>query len=144
QSGKVPQPSAELFCGNSGTTIRFLTALCSLGNGSYSLDGTPRMRQRPIRQLVELLKNLGVRIEYLAEEGFPPVKVLARILPGGLERFGAAQTSQYLSALLPIAPYARSEVLLDLEPNQTCWPYDAMTMQLTDHLFVTHELAGDP
>lgn len=142
--GKIPVSSAELFCGNSGTTIRFLTAMCALGNGSYTLDGIARMRQRPIRQLVDLLKNLGVRTEYLAEEGFPPIRVDARVLPGGIVRYGAAQSSQYLSAMLMIAPFAKLEVRIDLERNQTSWPYVPMTMQLMDHFHVTPELIRDP
>src|SRR5688572_9333250 len=73
--GTIPAESAELFCGNSGTTIRFLTATCTLGRGKYRLDGIPRMRERPIGQLAELLKNLGARIEYAEREGYPPVEV---------------------------------------------------------------------
>jgi 3-phosphoshikimate 1-carboxyvinyltransferase len=144
QAGKVPCGSAEIFCGNSGTTIRFLTALCSLGTGSFTLDGIERMRQRPIGELVDLLKNLGVRIEYLGLSGFPPIRVGAHGLPGGLVRFGAAQSSQYLSAILMAAPYARNEVRVDLEPGQTSWPYVAMTMQLMDHFYLTPELIRDP
>src|SRR5215469_16442571 len=102
QGGKIPRDRAELFCGNSGTTIRFLTALCALGRGQYNLDGIPRMRQRPIGQLVDLLKNLGGRAEYLMEPGFPPVNVIADGLPGGLIKFGGAQSSQFLSAVLQI------------------------------------------
>jgi 3-phosphoshikimate 1-carboxyvinyltransferase len=142
--GTIPRSSAELFCGNSGTTIRFLAAMCALGNGSYTLDGTPRMRQRPIRTLVDILKNLGVRIEYLMEEGYPPIRVNARVFPGGAVRYGSAQSSQYLSALLMIAPFARTEVRIDLEPNQTSWPYVPMTMQLMDHFHSTPELIRDP
>jgi 3-phosphoshikimate 1-carboxyvinyltransferase len=144
QAGKVPCGSAEIFCGNSGTTIRFLTALCSLGTGSFTLDGIERMRQRPIGELVDLLKNLGVRIEYLGLSGFPPIRVGAHGLPGGLVRFGAAQSSQYLSAILMAAPYARNEVRVDLDPGQTSWPYVAMTMQLMDHFYITPELVRDP
>jgi 3-phosphoshikimate 1-carboxyvinyltransferase len=127
-------------------TIRFLTALCALGeSGTYTLDGIARMRQRPIRELVDLLRNLGARIEYAMGEGFPPVRVTAHGLPGGLLRYGAAQSSQYLSAVLMAAPYAlRHEVRVDLEPNQTSWPYVAMTMQLMDHFGVTPELIRDP
>jgi 3-phosphoshikimate 1-carboxyvinyltransferase len=144
RSGKVPSAAAELFCGNSGTTIRFLTALCALGTGRFTLDGIERMRQRPIGQLVDLLKNLGVRIEYLGQNGFPPIRVDAHGLPGGLVRFGAAQSSQYLSAILMAAPYARNELRVDLDPGQTSWPYVAMTMQLMDHFLVTPELMRDP
>lgn len=144
QSGRIPSAWADLFCGNSGTTIRFLTALCAAGRGRFNLDGIPRMRQRPIRQLVDLLRNLGGRFEYVLDEGFPPVNVLADGLPGGLIRFGSAQSSQYLSAVLQVAPYARHEVRVDLEGPQTSWPYVAMTMRLMDEFGITPELIRDP
>ena len=144
QGGVIPAKSAELFCGNSGTTIRFVTALCSLGRGTYSLDGVARMRQRPIGELVAMLKNLGGRIEYLSEPGFPPLQLRSNTLPGGLVRFGAAQSSQYLSAVLMAAPLARNEVVIDLERNQTSWPYVAMTMQLMSHFGQFVELTLDP
>jgi 3-phosphoshikimate 1-carboxyvinyltransferase len=144
--GNVPSGDAELFCGNSGTTIRFLTALCALGRGQYNLDGIPRMRQRPIGELVHLLKNLGGRIEYLMNEGFPPVLVRGspRGLAGGIVRFGPSQSSQFLSAVLQVAPFARHEVKVDLEPRQTSWPYVAMTMRLMDAFGATPHLIRDP
>ena len=142
-AGRIPGAGAELFCGNSGTTIRFLTALCTLGRGRFNLDGIPRMRQRPIRELVNLLRNLGARIEYLMSDGFPPVEVVADQLAGGLVRFGAAQSSQFLSAVLQVAPYARHEVRVDLDGPQTSWPYVAMTMRLMDQFGVTPELIRD-
>jgi 3-phosphoshikimate 1-carboxyvinyltransferase len=143
QGGNISAASADLFCGNSGTTIRFLTALCGLGHGTFTLDGIPRMRQRPIRELVELLQNLGVRTQYGMAEGYPPITVLGDGLPGGMVRFGRSQSSQYLSALLQVAPYARIEVRVDLEPQQTSWPYVAMTMRLMDIFGVTPELIRD-
>ncbi|HEY2588634.1 MAG TPA: hypothetical protein VGI81_23030, partial [Tepidisphaeraceae bacterium] len=143
-SGRIPSAWADLFCGNSGTTIRFLTAMCAVGRGRFNLDGIPRMRERPIRQLVDPLRNLGGRFEYILEEGFPPVNVLADGLAGGLIRFGSAQSSQYLSAVLQVAPYARHEVRVDLDGPQTSWPYVAMTMRLMDEFGVTPELIRDP
>lgn len=143
QGGAIPASGAELFCGNSGTTIRFLTALCALGRGRFNLDGIPRMRQRPIGQLVELLRNLGARIDYVMADGFPPVNVMADGLAGGLVRFGPAQSSQFLSAVLQVAPYARHEVRVDLDGPQTSWPYVAMTMRLMDEFGVTPELIRD-
>jgi 3-phosphoshikimate 1-carboxyvinyltransferase len=144
--GRIPAERAELFCGNSGTTIRFLTALCALGRGTFRLDGIPRMRERPIGQLVELLKNLGARIEFTEREGYPPVEVhgCGGAIAGGIARFGRAQSSQFLSAVLQICPYARHEVRIDLEPGQTSWPYVAMTMQLMDEFGITPELHRDP
>ena len=141
--GKVPAGGADLFCGNSGTTIRFLCALCSLGKGDFTLDGIPRMRQRPIGELGTMLKNLGIRIDYPENVGFPPIQVAADGLPGGRLHFGVLQSSQYLSAILQIAPYARFETLVDLAWPQTSWPYVAMTMRLMDEFGSTPELIRD-
>jgi 3-phosphoshikimate 1-carboxyvinyltransferase len=141
--GRIPLDHAELFCGNSGTTIRFLTALCALGRGTYVLDGIPRMRQRPIGQLVDLLKNLGARLEYVLEAGYPPVRVIADGLAGGLIKFGSLQSSQFLSAVLQVAPYFRHEMRVDLEGRQTSWPYVAMTMRLMDEFGCTVHLIRD-
>ena len=143
-AGKVPASGAELFCGNSGTTIRFLAALCALGRGSFTLDGIPRMRQRPIGELGEMLRHLGVRAEYPIADGFPPIRILADGFPGGRLHFGSAQSSQYLSAVLQIAPYARNELNVDLGWPQTSWPYVAMTMRLMDIFGCTPELVRDP
>ena len=143
RGGAIPKVSAQLFCGNSGTTIRFVAALCALGHGSYSLDGISRMRQRPIGELVDLLRSLGSRIEYDDIEGFPPVTLASDALPGGMARFHAARSSQYLSAVLQVAPYARHEVRIDLVGPQTSWPYIAMTMRLMDEFGHTPELVRD-
>lgn len=143
RGGEIPTSSAELFCGNSGTTLRFLTALCALGRGHFILDGIPRMRQRPIGPLADLLHALGVRTQYEMKEGFPPIIVLADRLPGGRCRFGTSTSSQFLSALLQVAPYARHEVRVDLQTPQTSWPYVAMTMRLMDEFYLTAELIRD-
>jgi len=141
--GKITAASAEIFCGNSGTTIRFLTALCGLGRGEFTLDGVPRMRQRPIGELLDKLRNLGVRVTCRDAAGYPPVTVLADGMAGGIIRFGAAQSSQYLSAILMASPQARHEVSVDLDSGQTSWPYVAMTMRMMDEFGVTCELLKD-
>jgi len=144
KSGAIPMAAAKLFCGNSGTTIRFLTALCALGRGEYILDGVERMRERPIGDLAEMLRHLGVRTRFLEKPGFPPILVHADELPGGMLRTGAAQSSQFLSAILMVSPYARYEVIVDLIEPQTSWPYVAMTMRMMDAFGVTPELIRDP
>ncbi|HLL90590.1 MAG TPA: 3-phosphoshikimate 1-carboxyvinyltransferase [Tepidisphaeraceae bacterium] len=145
RGGAVPAGEADVFCGNSGTTIRFLTALASLGRGRFTFDGVARMRQRPIGALAGMLKNLGVRTGHAPEaEGFPPVTVHADGLPGGVVRYGSEVSSQYLSAVLMVAPYAKHEVRVELDGPQTSWPYVAMTMQLMDRFGVTPELVRDP
>jgi 3-phosphoshikimate 1-carboxyvinyltransferase len=144
RAGHIDRTQAELFCGLSGTTIRFLTALCALGKGNYTLDGVPRMRQRPIAQLSDMLKNLGARFEYVMESGFPPIKVIADGLAGGIVHYDGSVSSQFLSAVLQVAPYARHEVRVMLSPKLSSWPYVAMTMQLMDQFGVTPELFRDP
>ena len=104
--GKIPATTAQLFCGNSGTTIRFLAAVCGLGRGEFILDGSPRMRQRPVGELLEVLRNLGVRAQSIEQNGCPPVRILADGLAGGLIQFPSAKSSQFLSAALQISPYA--------------------------------------
>jgi 3-phosphoshikimate 1-carboxyvinyltransferase len=142
--GPVPSRSAELFCGNSGTTLRFLAAAVARGRGEYTLDGVPRMRQRPLGELGEMLRNLGVRISYPLTHGFPPVTIHANALPGGNLRFGSAQSSQYLSAVLMVAPHGRHELWVNLEGKQTSWPYVAMTLRMMDAFGHTPELERDP
>jgi 3-phosphoshikimate 1-carboxyvinyltransferase len=130
RGGRVPKRKVSLNCGNSGTTIRFLTALCALGKGTYRLDGNERMRERPIAELADLLTALGAKVSYEAKKGYPPIEVTASGLAGGKTRFPAAHSSQYLSAVLLAAPYAAEDVIVELEPNQTSWPYVAMTIEL--------------
>ena len=89
---QIPAPAnAKISCGNSGTTIRFLAAMLTLGHGDYILDGIARMRQRPIDQLVDQLRTLGANISYEAAQGFPPIRIRAAGLQGGL-RGGAANS----------------------------------------------------
>jgi 3-phosphoshikimate 1-carboxyvinyltransferase len=144
RGGTIPSRVAQLFCGNSGTSIRFLTALVSLGNGVYTLDGIERMRQRPIGALVDMLTKLGVRCEYPGQHGFPPIKVLADGLVGGTAEFGREMSSQFLSAALMVSPYARHGVRVNLVSHQTSWPYVAMTVQLMEHFGIRPELTFDP
>ena len=143
RGGRIEAEAADLFCANSGTTIRFLTAVCALGHGRFTLDGIARMRQRPIRALTTLLKALGARVTHPGTEGFPPVQVDADGLAGGSIRYGKEPSSQYLSAILMVAPYASSDVRIELAPNQTSWPYVAMTLQLMARFGVTPEVLRD-
>ncbi len=112
--GTIPAPSAELFVGNSGTSIRFLTALCALGNGEYRLDGVPRMRERPQGDLVEALNTLGSYVD--SNDGCPPLIVRANGgLAGGPVTMRAEASSQFVTALLMVAPYARHDMEITVE-----------------------------
>jgi 3-phosphoshikimate 1-carboxyvinyltransferase len=98
--GKPGQPSGDLWLENSGTSIRFLTALCALGDGTYRLDGNKRMRERPIDDLVDALRILGVEVECELGTRCPPVLVHAKGLVGGKTEIDGDVSSQFLSGLL--------------------------------------------
>jgi 3-phosphoshikimate 1-carboxyvinyltransferase len=126
--GRVPAASADLMLGNSGTTIRFLTAMVALGEGTFRLDGTPRMRQRPIGDLLAALGQLGVEARSELGTGCPPVVVHAAGLAGGHAEVAGNLSSQFLSGLLLAAPYARQPVELAVRGELVSKPYVAMTL----------------
>jgi len=130
--GQIPAQRAELFVANSGTTMRFLTALVSLGHGEFRLDGVERMRQRPIGDLVHAIRQIGVRVDYEGDEGngCPPIVVHAHGLPGGLANISGAVSSQFLSGLLMAAPYAIRPVRLNVVGPLVSVPYIEMTLQV--------------
>jgi 3-phosphoshikimate 1-carboxyvinyltransferase len=125
--GEVPALEADLFCGNSGTTIRFLTALATLGHGAFRLDGVERMRERPIADLLDALNQLGADVRSENGNGCPPVIVHANGLPGGNATVRGDISSQFLSALLMAAPAARSRVELTIQGKLVSQPYVTMT-----------------
>ncbi len=102
--GRPPANSAELWLENSGTSMRFLTAVACLGRGTYRLDGNSRMRERPIGELCDALNNLGSKAMSQQGNGCPPIVVTAAQLPGGTAHVAANISSQFLSALLMAAP----------------------------------------
>ncbi len=126
--GLLPPGDAELFVGNSGTTIRFLTAMLALGQGTFRLHGTPRMHERPIGDLVEALAALGVRAECTSPGGCPPVVLHATGLPGGQVTVRGDVSSQFLSGLLLAAPAARAPLELQVAGQLVSQPYVTMTL----------------
>src|SRR6188474_3699015 len=124
--GKIPATKAELFIGNAGTAVRFLSAFLTLGHGEYILDGEPRMRERPIGDLVDALHGLGVEVE--ATNNCPPVEIFAKGLPGGKTKIAGNISSQFLSALLMVAPYSKSPVEIEVTTELNSRPYVNMTL----------------
>lgn len=115
KGGAIPAVDAELFLGNSGTSIRFLTALTALGTGRYRLDGVARMRQRPQADLLDALKQQGVEAISETGNGCPPLVMNASGgLRGGEVTVRADASSQFLSALLMVAPYAKHNMTLHI------------------------------
>ena len=131
ESGRlIPATSADLYVANSGTTIRFLTAMLAAGQGNYRLSGVPRMHERPIRDLLDALRQLGVNASSEAGNGCPPVVIATGGLSGGKVRIRADISSQYLSALMMAAPFAASPVEIVLEGPVVSEPYIAMTERM--------------
>jgi 3-phosphoshikimate 1-carboxyvinyltransferase len=128
--GQIPAIEADLFIGNSGTTVRFLTAMVTLGHGAFRLDGVPRMRERPIGDLVEALNALGATVRCESPGGCPPVDVHANGLPGGAAMVRGDISSQFLSGLLMACPCASGPVTLGVEGDLVSKPYVAMTLEL--------------
>lgn len=128
--GTIPASSAELFLGNSGTSIRFLTALVALGSGRYRLDGIPRMRQRPIGDLIEALRQLDVDIRAENSDDCPPVVVKSSGLPGGDVRVKGDVSSQFLSGLLIAAPMAKGPLTIHVDGPLVSVPYVEMTLSV--------------
>jgi len=126
--GNIPAKKAELFIGNAGTAARFLSAFLALGNGDYILDGDARMRERPIQDLIDALNQLGVELE--AKNNCPPVEIFARGLPGGKTKIAGNISSQFLSALLMVAPYARSPIEIEVITELNSKPYVDMTIAI--------------
>jgi len=126
----IPAAAADLFVANSGTTMRFLTAMVCLGHGRYRLDGVPRMRERPIHDLLDALGQLGVQAGTEFANGCPPVWVQAAGLNGGHARIKADVSSQFLSGLLMAAPCARADITLEVEGQIVSEPYVDMTVAM--------------
>ncbi len=133
--GRIHAKTGNLFIGNAGTAARFLSAFLTLGSGEYTLDGDARMRERPIGDLVSSLTQLGANIRSLKAQDnqmgygtFPPLKIIASGLPGGKTYISGEVSSQFLSALLMVSPYAREPVEIFVSTELNSKPYVDMTL----------------
>ena len=116
--------------GAAGTTMRFLTAFLAKRPGEWTITGTERMKNRPIKVLVEALNALGAHITYLEKAGFPPLRIAGSALPGGEIALPGNVSSQYISAILMVAPLMEQGVTLHLEGEIVSCPYIHITLQL--------------
>ncbi len=129
--GALESTSDIINIGAAGTAMRFLTAYFASKEGrEVVLDGSERMRRRPIGVLVDALRECGADIEYVGEEGYPPLKINGRRLAGGRLSLKASVSSQYVSALLMVAPLMVSGLEIVLEGDVVSWPYIKMTLGL--------------
>ena len=143
RGGSFPNKSADLHLGNAGTAFRPLTAVLALAGGEYRLSGSLRMHERPIGDLVDALRALGARIDYLGKEGFPPLALHpGTIRRGAPLRVRGEVSSQYLSALLMAAPLAGSETRIEVEGELISKPYVEITLNLMRRFGVKVERDG--
>jgi len=143
RGGSFPNKSADLHLGNAGTAFRPLTAVLALAGGEYRLSGSLRMHERPIGDLVDALRALGARIDYLGKEGFPPLALHpGTIRRGAPLRVRGEVSSQYLSALLMAAPLAGSETRIEVEGELISKPYVEITLALMRRFGVKVERDG--
>ncbi|MFO0947822.1 MAG: 3-phosphoshikimate 1-carboxyvinyltransferase [Planctomycetota bacterium] len=126
--GIIPVSTADLFLANSGTSIRFLAALVALGHGDFRLDGIQRMRERPIGDLLSTLVALGVDAKAELGNDCPPVMIRSRGLAGGEVTVRGDVSSQFLSALLMVAPLANGPLVLRVTGELVSKPYVDMTL----------------
>ena len=127
KGGKLKSGEERIFLGNSGTSMRFLTALAALKNGRTLLDGSERMRNRPIGDLLEGLRTLGARAYSKEGGGCPPVVVESQGLKGGTAKIRGEESSQFLSGLLMVAPYALRDVCVEVIGDLVSKPYVDIT-----------------
>ena len=125
--GEIPNCKAKLEIGNSGTSVRFLTAMLGLAGGDYFIDGVERMRQRPIGPLVEALKNFGTDIEAQSAGGCPPVRIGKVTDRSDFLSVAGNLSSQYLSGLLMAAPQMADDVAIKIDGKLVSLPYVSMT-----------------
>lgn len=143
RGGSITEPEDDIFLGNNGTATRFLTSVAALGNGEFIIDGAERMRERPIGPLLKALRGWGVDIESIHGTDCPPLSILASGLAGGKTVLPEGKSSQYLSSLLLVAPYAEQTAELEVVGEILSRPYVAMTLDVMSAFGIGAEAAPD-
>ncbi len=134
--GKFNSFKGELNVEDAGTVMRFLSALCCIVPGEITLKGSERMHERPIHGLVNALKQLGAKIDYLGKEGFPPIKINGANFKGGKVHIDASMSSQFVSALLMVAPILSNNTEIICGDKLASLPYIDMTISVMRHFGV--------
>lgn len=134
---------SHLDVGAAGTSMRFLTAFLAIQEGQWTLTGSERMQERPIGLLVETLQELGAAISYEKRSGFPPLSITGKAIEGGTIVLDASISSQFISALLMIAPNLSKGLQLELRGEKTSEPYIQLTLNLMRHFGAKIEKRGN-
>lgn len=140
----LTRSSGEVNIGPAGTAMRFLTAYYAATEGcDITLDGNERMRRRPIRALVDALRELGADIEWAGEEGFAPLHIRGRRLKGGELTMDSSVSSQFVSAILMVAPTMQEPLTLTLDGETVSMPYIKMTVEMMRRAGIDAEINRD-
>ncbi len=139
--GAFPVKQVELFLGNAGTAFRSLTAACALSGGEYVLKGVARMHERPIGDLVDALRRLGARIDYLGQEGFPPLRIYPAEIAGDTTEVRGNVSSQFLTGLLMALPLRQRNTTIEVVGELISKPYIGITLAMLRRFGV--EIARD-
>lgn len=139
----APPTCTTLDIGAAGTAFRFLCAYCAATEGEYLLTGDERLRQRPIAPLVDALRQLGASIKYTEKENFAPLHISGKPLQGGTLHIAADVSSQFISALLLIAPTLQSPLKICGEGKMVSEPYIEMTLQLQRYFGIEAHRSGN-
>jgi 3-phosphoshikimate 1-carboxyvinyltransferase len=141
--GTFPVKKAELFLGNAGTAFRPLAAVLALCGGEYQLSGVPRMHERPIGDLVDALRQLGARIDYLGVEGFPPLSIHPAVLTGAdTVSVRGNVSSQFLTGLLLASPLLHRSIVVNVAGELISKPYIEITLNTLRQFGVEVERDG--
>jgi 3-phosphoshikimate 1-carboxyvinyltransferase len=141
--GAFPVKKAELFLGNAGTVFRPLTAVLALCGGEYRLSGVARMDERPIGDLVDALKSIGARIDYLGQAGYPPLAIRpGAIRAGGTVSVRGDVSSQFLTGLLIALPMTGSKTIIAVEGELISRPYIEITLNTLRRFGIAVERQG--
>ena len=130
--GKISNPGKEIYLGNNGTAMRFLTGLVSIGKGEFALTGDGRLCERPIKPLLDALETLSVDARSRNNDGRPPVIINANGIQGGEVIFTNIESSQYLSSMLICAPFAERNTEIRLRGSAVSLPYVNMTIEMME------------
>lgn len=133
----------ELFLGNAGTAMRPLCAALAISEGEFLLTGEPRMKERPIKHLVDSLNQLDADIQYVEADGYPPVNIIGKPLKGGKVTIDGSISSQYLTALLMIAPLLKSDLEIEVAGELVSKPYIHLTLDIISKFGVSIENIND-
>ncbi|WP_167605096.1 3-phosphoshikimate 1-carboxyvinyltransferase [Maribellus sediminis] len=135
--------TSKFDIGHAGTAMRFLTAFLAKIVGEWEITGSERMQQRPIKILVDALVQLGAKIEYINNEGYPPLKILGSHLEGKTLELDGSISSQYISALLLIAPTIENGLTLELKGDITSRSYIKLTLELMAKFGIQYQWEGN-